>query len=536
MAVKLNFTKEFCEGLAFDAMVVGVAKNGHVKVQRDHGKHNWIVRDTGQSGLYLRLTPGTTSWYVQRKVAGQPWQRKIGHFWAANSNEPTMSLKAARDEAALWLGQIVGGTDLAVARKQLQLTSKEARQRDRFTVGVAYEVWVEEEAESGAAPGTTTDRKKVTNWMNRSPVWSVPVADVTVDHVKASIGPILDQAIGKLTRRPAWGGPKSVSTGTLNKIYNYMSGAWAAAAEKIGMDGADKGPFKIWRGKQKNWPSPTERETFLDTETDEGVAWLKALVELQEKAHDPAVLTQKQGQHEKGLSPHTSVLIDLYILILIWGSRKTETALLEWRDIDFDKRMIILRGETTKNKKADTIPLTTWATEILHKRREHYQRWRPDEPTPYVFPSRRRLLLDDGTKVSRPISNPRSILVTLREETGLMINAHDLRRTMATELIQSDDIDKAVQELVLAGAVLHHTNRKGGITSASTARYLMRKANSLRKSYQQREDKLRRLAGLPVDVQEAPPEEERRKDREALLELVRTEPAFRRELMEDLLR
>jgi integrase len=534
MAVKLKFTEEFCSSLSFDAMVVGVSKSGHVKVQRDHGKHNWIVRDTGQSGLYLRLTPGTTSWYVQRKVAGQPWQRQIGHYWAANSNEPAMSLKDARDAAALWLGQIVGGKDLAVERKKLQLTSKEARQRDRYTVGVAYGEWVEEMAESGAAASTTTDRMKVTGWMKRSPIWSVPVADVTVDHIKASIGPILDRAIGKTTRRPTWGGPKSVSTGTLNKIYNYTSGAWAAAAEKLGLEGADKGPFKIWRGKQKNWPSPTERDTFLDTETEVGVAWLKALVELQARAHDPAVLTQKQGQHEKGLSPHTSVLIDLYILILIWGSRKTETALLEWRDIDFNKRMIILRGETTKNKKADTIPLTTWATEILQNRRAHYQRWRPDEPTPFVFPSRRRMLLDDGTKVSRPISNPRSILVTLREETGLMINAHDLRRTMATELIQSDDIDKAVQELVLAGAVLHHTNTKGGVTSAATARYLMRKANSLRKSYQQREDKLRMLAGLAVAPTEEPAPE-MKLDKAALLELLKSDPNFKREMMETLL-
>jgi integrase len=530
MAVKTKLTTALCNSLCFDEMLVGFTKSGARKLQRDHGKHNWIVRDTVQQGLYLRLTPGTASWYVQRKVAGRPVQRMMGHMRADDSNAPRMSLDEARTMAVAWLGELVQGIDPLVVRKENQALSQAKRDRDRYTLGVVFSEYVQELSEIASA-STTTDRKKVHRWMQRAPLWAKPLADITRGDVKATLGPLLDRVKGKTLVKPIWGGPKSISIGTLNKIYQYLAGAWEMGAEKLKLTDQGKGPFKSWRAAQA-WPAQTERSTFLDTDAEEGTAWLKGLIDLQQRAQDPILFSIKRpDNNSKGLKPHSGVLIDFYVLVLLWGTRKTETALLRWEQVDFKRRLIILDPQTTKNKKIDTVPLTEWATQILHTRKELNALWRPDEPSPWVFPSRRRITQPDGTKALCPLNNPRSIVKILQKETGLLIGAHDLRRTMATELVMSGDIERAVQELVIAGAALHHTAQRGGITSAATQRYLVKKADALRKVYQEREDKLRAQAGLPP-LREIQPQED---ETDNLLERAEHDPDFRRALIEKLM-
>jgi len=149
--------------------------------------------------------------------------------------------------------------------------------------------------------------------------------------------------------------------------------------------------------------------------------------------------------------------------------------------------------------------------------------WRPDDPSPFVFPSRRR---------GYPLSNPRGVLLSLHEETGLMVNAHDLRRTMATEVGSEQHMQQAAK-LLLAGAAMHHGGRRSGtVISAVTERYIQKKAEALRPIYQDREDKLRKLVGLPVLAGAARDQGEA----DDVLSRLRTDPDFKKMVLEALMK
>jgi integrase len=60
---------------------------------------------------------------------------------------------------------------------------------------------------------------------------------------------------------------------------------------------------------------------------------------------------------QPGLKPHTSVLVDYFVLLLLCGTRRTETARLRWSDIRFEDDMVMLAAETTKSGKMAAVPL-----------------------------------------------------------------------------------------------------------------------------------------------------------------------------------
>jgi integrase len=63
---------------------------------------------------------------------------------------------------------------------------------------------------------------------------------------------------------------------------------------------------------------------------------------------------------QHGLKPHTSVLLDyfmLLLLLLLCGTRRTETARSRWSDIRLEDDMVMLAAETTKSGKMAAVPL-----------------------------------------------------------------------------------------------------------------------------------------------------------------------------------
>lgn len=374
-----------------------------------------------------------------------------------------------------------------------------------------------EQTHSKASPATTADREKVAKWMNRSPMWSVPVAELTAEHVEGSLGPLLRRANGERIAAVGWG-PRSMSPSTLNKIFAWSNGAWTRAAKSLAIPaGRGEGPFAAWRADQR-WPKPKRKggEVLLDTQSDTGRAWLKELVRLQTLAHDSAILTTRPDPRSKGVKPHSGVLIDYYLLVLLWGTRKTETALLRWSEVDFGRKVIELAPETTKAGALAVVPMTEWAEAILRARKAFNERWRPDDPSPYVFPSRIH---------GKPISTPQGVLAQLAELTGLRVRTHDLRHTLATAIGSEVDLRRAAS-LALASAALHHGKGRGLIGGA-TPIYLHEQVELLRDLYQKREDNLREIAGLPVPKRG-------REDGDELIDQVMNDPELKRRFFERL--
>ena len=59
---------------------------------------------------------------------------------------------------------------------------------------------------------------------------------------------------------------------------------------------------------------------------------LSRLLELSH--HAPAVLRDRSDARGDGIKPHASVLLDYYLCLLLWCSRRNETALLKWDTIE----------------------------------------------------------------------------------------------------------------------------------------------------------------------------------------------------------
>lgn len=484
MSLHLELTPKILAQLSFEE---SLDEKGRPAGKTPPGTREWMVRDTGVRGLLLRLTPRTTTWYVQRKVAGMPMRRAMGHWWSADEGYRRLTLTDARKRARIWLGLMEQGLDPLVEKKKRQRAAKAERQRDGLTLQAAYVDYVEGKSRRDK-PSTNIDRGKVSKWMEGAPLWTMAIHDITDDDVEATFGPLLRVVLeGK--RRPKWG-PKSISAGTVSKLYAYCSAAYARAAQKVGIPaGRGVGPFARWRADQP-WPKAVARTTYLPTGTDEGKTWLRGLVDLQARAHDTSILDSRPDPRSRDLKPHVSVLADYFMCVLLWGTRSSETAKLQWADIDFDRGYVLFPAAITKSRRAGIVPLTPWAKEILLARKAANERWRPEDTTTWVFPSRQH---------GKPLSNARSVLLALKRETGLWITAHDLRRTMATDLSKAKVGVEELGRLLVVGAALNHSRGAAGSSASPvTSDYIQEHADLLRPHVEARELALRELAGLPA--------------------------------------
>ncbi len=117
---------------------------------------------------------------------------------------------------------------------------------------------------------------------------------------------------------------------------------------------------------------------------------------------------------------------NLMLLALYTGMRRGEMFELQWTDIDFHNRFILIREP--KGGVSQKIPLNNETSRIL----EDHERPHPDSP--YVFPGR------NGAKrkeIKRPINR-------IKKEAGLPVNfrpLHGLRHVFASMLASSGKVD-----------------------------------------------------------------------------------------------
>lgn len=546
MAVQFEFSKGLMDQLSFDRWIVGLDKNGRPIFEKTpENVTEWRIRDggkSGQPGLILRITPGAMTWCVQRKFLGKTKVLAMARARKVDGYTGTvLSLADARKQAREWLVAMEAGADPRAYRAKHQAESRQDAEERRLTMSVAFADHIEakrkhkiqledtplqvgvgqrRKVDAKLRDASTEDRIKVQRWMEGSPMWHVPVKSLTQDDVEASLTPFLRKALGQAVS-VRWG-PKSVSKGTIDKIYRHLDAAWWRAAKQLKLKtGRDEGPIQMWREAHKaEWPKDRLVESALDTRSDAHIEWLRALVAMQKEAHDPAVFTKRASPRSKAIKPHMAAMVDWYLCLILWGTRAQETQLLEWNQVDFNRGLVWLSEDTTKSGSLDVVPLCPWATEILQERQRLNELWRPDDPGKYVFPSREH---------GRPISSPRGVLTALEEKTGVRLTAHDLRRSLARELGSDQELVETAR-LLVAGAALHHAAGKGGSKIAgATRRYLEDKATTLRPLFRKRENRLRELLGLPVEKPASVPAAGL--DMDVVLDRLRQDPAFLQQIM-----
>ena len=371
-----------------------------------------------------------------------------------------------------------------------------------MTMGVAFAEYMKARQNKNAL-ATHKDRLAVQKWMKNSPLWRVPVVAVTSADVEQSLAPLLARAKGEKVAKPPWG-PKR--PGSIDKIYMYTQEAWKRAATELHLPPTMATPFLAWR-KDVKWVEPKRRTRWLDTSEEQGKAWVRAVVHLHQQAHDPEPLR---------LKPWRASLLDYYICILLWGTRLTETAKLEWAQVDTERQVVWLAPETTKTRILGCVPLTIWARQILGERQRLNEGWQPHSP--YVFPSRQK---------GKHIVSPQKTLATINTLAEVEISTHDLRRTIATD-IAGERHPQEASSMLIAGAALQHAQR-GGTASATTEGYVLNRAEILRPIYQAREDRLREIAGLQ------PLGEPKHQSDDDVISRIFNDPALKEQLVKRLL-
>jgi integrase len=147
-------------------------------------------------------------------------------------------------------------------------------------------------------------------------------------------------------------------------------------------------------------------------------------------------------------------------LLILTGQRRDEIGDLVWPEVDFDKAVVLLPPERTKNARAHIVPLASTALEIL---KAAPRRAREDCVSDFVFGggengysgwSKAKLALD------RRIVDARAARAKRGSKAAPIAawRLHDLRRTCATRLA-----DLGVLPHVIEAALNHVSGHKSGV-------------------------------------------------------------------------
>lgn len=131
----------------------------------------------------------------------------------------------------------------------------------------------------------------------------------------------------------------------------------------------------------------------------------------------------------------------LFHVLLFCGLRKEELALLQIRDVDLNKRILIVRKETSKSGRTRFLPIHSQA--IMHLK--DYLNERKKYQTPYLFVS--------STKDEQlGYAGLNYFVNQLRYRSGVRFHLHQLRHTFAVNFLKSSN------NVVKLKQLLGHTN------------------------------------------------------------------------------
>ena len=129
--------------------------------------------------------------------------------------------------------------------------------------------------------------------------------------------------------------------------------------------------------------------------------------------------------------------IALFYLLLFCGLRREEVMLLQLRDIDFQRKLITIRGENSKSGRTRQIPLHSSTLMFL----EDYLKERKRYKTSFLFVSMLRddKLTYDGLK---------HLVSNIRTASGVAFSLHQMRHTFAVNFLKTTNNIYALKEML----------------------------------------------------------------------------------------
>ena len=136
----------------------------------------------------------------------------------------------------------------------------------------------------------------------------------------------------------------------------------------------------------------------------------------------------------------------IFYILLFCGLRREELILLQIRDIDFERKTITVRADTSKSNKTRYLPLHS--TTILHLK--DYLQERRRYSTPYLIVS--------GTRDDRFSSDGmQHLIATLCKYSDVRFHLHQLRHTFAVNFLLSSNNLVKLQQLLGHKSILTTT-------------------------------------------------------------------------------
>lgn len=385
---------------------------------KDHGKDalerrlhellasgkDFEVRDTQVSGLILRVRPSGMMTYTLVYARGK--RIDLGSATEIDHDQ-------AREVARKKLGQFhVTGEDPIDAKKRLQATNYLHFLSDAYSMHLK-----------------TTLRKGINNERNVTETLACLKAGFPEFH-SLPLTDITPFAIEKWKQRRRQEGV------SVARIARQLNDLRACLNRAVKWGALDVSPFeKVERAK----PDSSAKVRYL---TPEEEGRLRVALDAREGEIRAARCRGNEWRAERGYPQYADLSEQEYadylkpavLLSLNTGLRRGELLSLEWTDIDFDLKILTVRGDGSKTGQTRHVPLNREALNVLH----HWKQ-QPGLKSKWVFHHW------DG----KPFRNLRKAWIAVLKEAKIPnFRWHDLRHTFASNLAIAGIDLNTVRELL----------------------------------------------------------------------------------------
>ena len=313
-------------------------------------------------GLYIGVKSKT--WFVEKRIAGKTKRVALGRY-------PVLTAESARQQAMKQLNKMAEGID--------PLKEKREQNIKAVTLGEVFADYLETRQ---LKPKTVKDY--VGAMKNIYPDWQkLPITDISrdaVDRRHKKIGEERGEAYANLGAR------------TLRAVLNYAGAKYETGN---GVSILPDNPVKRI-SQTRGWFKANRRTGHIKAHQLE--TWFQAVLHID-----------------------NSTIRDYLIFVLLTGTRKDESAKLQWTDIDLADKSYILRDP--KNNRPIQLPLSDYLADMLLARKLQ-------SDSPFVF---------SGTGAKGYLVEPKRQLAKIIEQTEIQFSMHDLRRSFVT-IAESLDI------------------------------------------------------------------------------------------------
>jgi site-specific recombinase XerD len=396
--------------------------NTVVQNAKPEEKLYWI-HDTLLSRFMLGVNPGgKKAYYVDyKRPDGRRATHKIG-------NASLHTVAEAREEAQKFLAAVERGDDPTAIRKRLTFGE---------FIENAYGPWVKDSRRIGS-------RTVMMIKNNFSHLFDTYLEDITVPQIeqwrnKRKNDGLKNSSINRLVKAIK----ASVNWAAKRDIIEKNP---LAKLEPLAEDDSDiKVRYLTQEERARLMAAIDEREQKARLRRESHNEWLKA-------RNFKALPAMKEGYFVDYVKP-------IILLSLHTGLRHNSVFSLEWRDINFGDRTIMVRAATSKSGKQYYVPMNTAVFDTLTR---WYSQSRHTSPLNLVFPS---------PQTGKKMYDCRSQWESILKKAGITnFRWHDMRHDFASQLVMRGIDLNTVREL------LGHADLKTTLRYAHLAPAVKRKA------------------------------------------------------------